>query len=194
MEYRGAEGSHTAAYLWPVVIPLLPPRGRVFDLGAGNGAFVASLLGRGFDASGIDPSETGVAVARDRGLPVHLGTGNDDLASRFGRFGAVTCLEVIEHCTAPRRVARAIHDLLEPAGVAVISTPYHGYWKNLAVSITNGWDFHWSPLWDGGHIKFWSERTLRALLLESGLTVERVLRVGRIPPLAKSMVVVARRG
>src|SRR5689334_20761390 len=75
MEYRDAAGSHTAAYLWPAIVPLLPPRARVFDLGAGNGAFVEHLLTLEFDACGVDPSESGVAVARGRGLPVALGSG-----------------------------------------------------------------------------------------------------------------------
>ena len=192
MEYRSAEESHTARYLWPLVLSLLP-KGRVFDLGAGNGAFVARLRAEGFDASGADPSESGVAIAKAAGLRVEVGSGDGDLAMRFGRFQAVTCLEVIEHCHYPRKVARCIHDLLEPGGLAVISTPYHGYWKNLALALTNKMDAHFTALWDGGHVKFWSERTLALLLTEAGLNVEHVLRVGRIPPLAKSMVAVVRK-
>lgn len=44
-----------------------------------------------------------------------------------------------------------------------------------------------------GHIKFWSFLTLGTLLREAGFTDIRFLRVGRIPPLAKSMIAVARR-
>jgi 2-polyprenyl-6-hydroxyphenyl methylase/3-demethylubiquinone-9 3-methyltransferase len=192
VEYRSAEESHTARYLWPHVLRLLP-KGRVFDLGAGNGAFVARLLKEGFEAVGVDPSESGVAIAKAAGLRVEVGSGDGDLLFRFGQFEAVTCLEVIEHCQHPRKVARCIHDLLAPGGVAVISTPYHGYLKNLALALTNRMDAHFTALWDGGHIKFWSPRTLTLLLEEAGLEVEKILRVGRVPPLAKSMVAVVRR-
>lgn len=78
-------------------------------------------------------------------------------------------------------------------GVAVISTPYHGYWKNLAMAVTGKMDAHFTALWDHGHIKFWSMKTLRQLLEEAGLKVERFERVGRIPLLAKSMIAVARK-
>ena len=165
----------------------------MFDLGAGNGAFVARLLAEGFEAEGVDPSTSGVAIAQAAGLRVEVGSGDIDLASRYGQFDGVTCLEVIEHCHFPRRVARCIHDLLTPRGVAVISTPYHGYLKNLALAVTNKMDAHFTALSDGGHIKFWSEKTLTLLLEEADLEVERILRVGRIPPLAKSMVFVVRR-
>lgn len=115
----------------------------------------------------------------------------DDLAGEFGRFDAVASLEVIEHCYWPRRFA-AVLALLKPGGVAIISTPFHGYWKNLALALAGRFDLHWSPLWDGGHIKFWSEATLGTLLREGFVDVA-FHRVGRLPPLARSMVAVARR-
>jgi 2-polyprenyl-6-hydroxyphenyl methylase/3-demethylubiquinone-9 3-methyltransferase len=72
----------------------------------------------------------------------------------------VISLEVVEHVYAPRSFAATIFDLLEPGGIAVLSTPYHGYLKNLAIAALNGFDKHVNPLWDYGHIKFWSQRTL----------------------------------
>jgi 2-polyprenyl-6-hydroxyphenyl methylase/3-demethylubiquinone-9 3-methyltransferase len=100
---------------------------------------------------------------------------------------------VIEHVFLPRQFVRRIFDLLEPGGTALISTPYHGYWKNLALALTGKMDAHYTALWDYGHIKFWSINTLTAVLTEAGFEVLRVLPVGRIRPLAKSMLAVARR-
>lgn len=102
-------------------------------------------------------------------------------------------LEVIEHVYDPRAYARTLHDLLEPGGTAIISTPYHGYVKNLALAVTGNLDNHFTALWDGGHIKFFSIRTLRRLLIETGFQGIHIIRVGRIPPLAKSMVAIARK-
>jgi hypothetical protein len=76
-------------------------------------------------------------------------------------------------------------------GAIIISTPYHGYLKNLALSVFNHWDKHHTPLWDGGHIKFWSKRTLTVLLEEQGFKVEKIIGVGRLPYLWKSMVLMA---
>ena len=47
-------------------------------------------------------------------------------------------------------------------------------------------------LWDGGHIKFFSRRTLEAMLSEQGLIVSAFLGVGRCPYFWKSMFVKAR--
>jgi 2-polyprenyl-6-hydroxyphenyl methylase/3-demethylubiquinone-9 3-methyltransferase len=78
-------------------------------------------------------------------------------------------------------------------GTAILSTPYHGYWKNLAMALTGKMDAHFTALWDHGHIKFWSVRTLTLLLEEAGFRDIHFERVGRIPPLAKAMIAVARR-
>ena len=78
-------------------------------------------------------------------------------------------------------------------GTAILSTPYHGYWKNLALALSGQMDRHFTALWDHGHIKFWSMRTLTILLEAAGFHDIRFERVGRIPPLAKAMIAVARR-
>lgn len=119
------------------------------------------------------------------------GSAYEPLSERFGTFPAVTSLEVVEHVYAPRAYARTLAELLEPGGTAIVSTPYHGYWKNLALALTGKMDRHFTALWDHGHIKFWSVRTLSILLTETGLAVNEVHRVGRIPQLAKSMILVA---
>lgn len=54
-------------------------------------------------------------------------------------------------------------------------------------------DAHFTALWDHGHIKFWSIRTLGELLREAGFVDLRFVRVGRVPALAKAMIVMARR-
>lgn len=53
-------------------------------------------------------------------------------------------------------------------------------------------DQHFTALWDHGHIKFWSRNTLSILLAEAGFQNIGFHRVGRIPPLAKAMIAVAR--
>lgn len=199
--YTDGAGAHTRSYLWATAfaeldrLALPPDRRRVFDLGCGNGATGRALADRGWQVAGVDPSASGIEIARANHphLDLRPGSSDEDLAAAFGSFPAVISLEVVEHVFLPRKYARAVFDLLEPGGTAVISTPYHGYWKNLALALTGKMDRHFTALWDYGHIKFWSVRTLTALLEEAGLRVERVIRVGRLPVLAKSMIVIARR-
>jgi len=184
--------SHT--YLLGPVLARLSAAGarKVLDLGCGNGAFAAALAHRGFDVTGLDQSASGIEAARYSypGVPFVRGDVCEPLpAEHAGRFDAVVAVEVIEHLLLPRRLMEAALSALRPGGLLVVTTPYHGYLKNLALALSNGFDAHWHPLRDFGHVKFFSRRTLLALLGECGLRALQFSTAGRFPPLAKSMVV-----
>ncbi len=196
--YAHPEGglSHSHNYLLPTVFGLLGEPGqdrRLFELGCGNGSVAHELAGQGWDVTGVDPSVEGIAQAQAAYPALRLAQGSayDDLVSRYGRFPRVLSLEVVEHVYAPRHYARTLFDLVEPGGMAIVSTPYHGYLKNLALALSGRMDDHFTALWDHGHIKFWSMKTLSLLLAEAGFVDIRFERVGRIPALAKSMIAVA---
>lgn len=58
--------------------------------------------------------------------------------------------------------------------------------------MTGKMDKHFTALWDGGHIKFWSKRTLTQLLEEFGFEIIEFKGSGRLPYLWKSMFIKAR--
>ncbi|MFM7050758.1 MAG: class I SAM-dependent methyltransferase [Planctomycetota bacterium] len=168
---------------------------RVVDLGCGAGHFVSELTSAGIDTLGIDPADSAHAIFTASRRPGRLvqAAADVDALRPFGTFDVVVSMEVVEHVYEPRKYAAALRALMAPGGLAVVTTPYHGYWKNLSIAMLGKFDAHFTALWDYGHIKFWSRRTLTALLAEQGLTVERFERVGRaVPALAKSMIVHAR--
>lgn len=202
--YANADLGHAHDYLLPSVLRMLDglavaegPKNdrRLFELGCGNGSVARVLTARGWDVTGVDPSVEGIAQARaaDPALKLATGSAYEDLAGQYGRFPVVLSLEVVEHVYAPRHYARTLFDLLEPGGMAILSTPYHGYWKDLALALSGRMDAHFTALWDHGHIKFWSVRTLGELLREAGFVDLRFERVGRVPALAKAMIAVARK-
>lgn len=168
---------------------------RLFDLGCGNGAVACLLADKGFNVTGVDPSIQGIQQANQHypNLALHIGSAYDNLSETYGTFDILVSLEVVEHVYAPRDYARSAFNLLKPGGLALISTPYNGYLKNLAIAACDGFDRHVSPLWDHGHIKFWSVKTLTALLTEAGFSDISFAFAGRISWLAKSMVAIARR-
>jgi hypothetical protein len=86
-----------------------------------------------------------------------------------------------------------VASLLELGGVAIISTPHHGYLKNLALAVTGKIDDHFTSLWDRRHIKFWSKRTLTQLFLEAGFGSVQFEFAVRFYPFSKSMIAIVRR-
>lgn len=166
-----------------------------FDLGCGNGSVAKWLTNKGFEVTGVDPSTSGIKAANVAypSIDLRVGSAYEPLRETFGTFPLVISLEVVEHLYSPRSFASCVFELLSDDGIAIISTPYHGYLKNLVLSAAGRMDAHFTALWDHGHIKFWSRKTISQLLTEAGLAVERIDRIGRIPQLAKTMLVVARK-
>jgi 2-polyprenyl-6-hydroxyphenyl methylase/3-demethylubiquinone-9 3-methyltransferase len=199
--YTDSELNTSHDYLVPALLKelaslsLSPGQARLFELGCGNGSVADVLTQQGYEVTGIDASAQGIEQAKRRypHLNLNLGSAYDRLAETYGRFPVVVSLEVVEHLYAPRVFARTLFDLLDPAGTAIISTPYHGYWKNLALALSGKMDAHFTALWDHGHIKFWSIDTLAQLLREAGFQAITFRRVGRVPALAKSMIAIARK-
>lgn len=194
-KYHHQTSDHTESYLWTPVLAILKSQGvnvRILDLGCGNGAFARKLCELGHDVVGIDPSESGIEMANSVSSPVLFETGSayENLRDRYGEFDCVVSLEVVEHLYPPKEFAKNIFDVLKPGGIAVVSTPYHGYFKNLVLAVTGKLDSHFTALWDHGHIKFWSVKTLSELFKSHGLDVNGFRFAGRIPIMAKSMVAI----
>jgi len=195
-DYTNSAHSHAHDYLLPHVdamLESLKPK-RVFDLGCGNGS-TAAHLAQTYEVVGVDASQTGVEHARAAfpNIRFDVASAYDDLAASYGQFDAVVSLEVVEHLYDPRLYARNMFNLVRPGGGIVVSTPYHGYLKNIALAVSGKLDKHFTALWDGGHIKFFSIDTLSRLLTEAGFVDLRFERAGRIPALAKSMICCARK-
>lgn len=171
----------------------------ILDAGCGNGALCALLAQDGYSVSGIDADKHGIDLVRRAHPGIRFEVGSfarpDQVSemSHDGRFGCVVSTEVIEHLYAPHELANFAFAVLRPGGTFIVSTPYLGYWKNLAFALLNRWDGAHTALWHGGHIKFWSRRTLTTLLENAGFEVVGFQGVGRVPYLWRFMILVARK-
>jgi 2-polyprenyl-3-methyl-5-hydroxy-6-metoxy-1,4-benzoquinol methylase len=196
--------SHRPLYLAAVLSHLTDKAervGTVLDAGCGGGDFAIGLHQAGLKVYGLDTSESGIAAARQRGVGTFVVSSiYDSFLDPFGvaSFDAVLAVEVIEHLYSPRVfVARAV-EALRPGGLLIVTTPYWGYLKNIALAVSNRTDRALTPLWDGGHIKHWSRDTLTRLMQEKGLPVVAFYGCGEgirrwIPYMWNSMMMVFRK-
>lgn len=193
--WRSADAESSHDYISPALFDLLGDgAGRsLLDLGCGNGSLTAKLASAGFAVTGAEHSESGLAQARGAFPDVKFVA--QDINQPFpphmqASFDIVVAVEVIEHLWFPRNLFQRAAEALRFEGVLMITTPFHGYLKNLALAATNKFDDHWHPYEDYGHVKFFSQKTLTAMAVEQGFRVTHVGRVGRVPAFAKSMIVV----
>ena len=196
--YGSGEPLCSAEYLTPEVLSICRRLGakRILDLGCGNGALCRELHSAGFAVTGCDPSKEGIYHSQMAlpGVDFHqLGVYDDPVAIGTLDFDLVVSTEVIEHLYHPAALPQFAFKALRPGGYLILSTPYHGYLKNLAISLFNKWDSHFTAGWDGGHIKFWSKKTLTRLLISEGFSPCEFTGIGRAPFLWKSMILVVQK-
>jgi len=142
------------------------PRGRLLDVGCGRGDLLASFAARGWEVEGCDPSETAVAVCRDRGLSVSHGALADVAGSLpDATFDVVVYLHALEHVNDPVRELELARRLLAPGGSVLISVPNWDSWQRR---LFRGRWFHLDPPRHRIHL---SEGSLRTVARRAGLAV-----------------------
>ena len=196
--YTGDKPGHHHQYLIPPLLEILShvPRDnqqklRLLDLGCGNGSLSNLIAQQGYEVVGVEESASGVKVASQSYPDCHfIGASISALpyAELENSFDVVLSTEVIEHLLYPRDLLRDAKKCLKPNGCLILTTPYHGYIKNLAIAASGKMDKHFNPLWDVGHVKFFSVATLTTLLESSGYRNIQFKFAGKIPYLWKSML------
>ncbi len=195
--YETESRNHIHAYvLQPLLNVLAKKKDRIIlDLGCGNGWLVNCLIENGYNAYGTDASASGIDIAKrknkDRFFLQDLS--KDDLPEPLQRilFNTIISTEVIEHLYQPKEYLDFCKKILlkNGGGELILTTPYHGYLKNIVLALSGKMDKHFTVLWDGGHIKFWSRKTLTGLLKDKEFTNIQFTGCGRLPYLWKSMMI-----
>ena len=165
---------------------------RVLDVGCGRGEFCAFFKQLGWNAQGIDISQTGISYARSQHGGIFF-RATEVQALVPGESEAYDCVfssEVIEHLFDVQTYLESINRLLKPNGLFVMTTPYHGFIKNVIVDLLN-YSKHYDPL--GQHIRFFDKRSLDGVLRQFGFVPQVWKGYGRPWPFWKSFFVVSRK-
>jgi 2-polyprenyl-3-methyl-5-hydroxy-6-metoxy-1,4-benzoquinol methylase len=150
-------------------------RGRLLDVGAAGGAFVAEAVAAGFEASGIEPVPSFARAAREQlGLDVRDG-GIEEAALGEGDYDAITLWHVLEHVPNPLQQLSRLARALDTGGTLAVEVPNAG----SAVAIHTG--SMWTSLEPTVHVNQFTPDSLRDALRRAGLEL-RDLRTTTITP------------
>ncbi|MDQ6838979.1 MAG: class I SAM-dependent methyltransferase [Actinomycetota bacterium] len=138
-------------------------RGRLLDVGCGDGGALVELSRRGWDVRGLDFDADAVAVARARGLPVDLG-GLRAQGYPTASFEVVTMSHSLEHVPRPREVLEEVRRILVPAGKVVVLTPNASSWLHRRVR------HDWQPLEPPRHLQVFTRSSLSHLMAQAGFS------------------------
>jgi 2-polyprenyl-3-methyl-5-hydroxy-6-metoxy-1,4-benzoquinol methylase len=146
---------------------------RLLDVGAADGLLSRQLTARGWCVTGIEGDPVlAQAGARhcERMITMNL---DRDVPVGEGPFDVIVYGDVLEHLVDPRRVLVELDRSLAPGGFVIISVPNIAHlWIRLLLLIGR-FDYLDRGILDHSHLRFFTERTLRAMLADAGLSVTR---------------------
>ena len=143
-------------------------KGRLLDVGCGNGRFLDQMRQLGWEVTGVEPDGAAASVAREKlGLKVFQGS---LVEAKFpdGHFDAITMNHVIEHAIDPIGLLKECRRILRPGGKLVVVAPNINSRGRRVFS--DAW-LHWDP---PRHLFLFSSKALRASAERAGLVTQKL--------------------
>lgn len=145
----------------------LPQRGKLLELGAGNGETLKQLIQWGWSAQGIDFDPKAVAACKAENLEVQLG----DLESQnypSNEFNAIFSSHVLEHVPNPIQLMKESLRILDQGGIFVGVTP------NVRSALHSIFKINWRGLEPPRHIHIFTKESLKNAAHQAGFNDVRV--------------------
>jgi SAM-dependent methyltransferase len=146
---------------------------RLLDVGAADGLLSRHLTGRGWKVTAIEASPEMAAVGAAHCERMLVADLNREIPVLDGEFDAVVCGDVLEHLADPSAVLAALLGSLTSGGDVIVSVPNVAHlWVRLAL-LAGRFDYADRGILDRTHLRFFTRRTLDALLRGAGLDTVR---------------------
>lgn len=140
---------------------------RVFEIGCGDGNFLAFLRRAGWTVAGSEfDARTAEMVRRRHGIRLFTGDVSGGETPDGAPFPVIAAYHVLEHVYHPAEWLRAVRRLLASGGVIHLQVPNHA---SLTRRLTGA---AWASLMFPQHVYFYTPRTLAELLRREGFAVE----------------------
>lgn len=184
------------SYKLPTISKIIPRINnlKILDYGCGTGKTFQELIkiNPGAKYYGVDISDYAIKKISKK-FPAYkffVVKEEEKVPLKSGSIDLITCFDVIEHVYNTEWLLLEFFRLLKPKGKLILSTPYHGFIKNLIIS-TIAFDNVFDPF--GPHIRFFTERSLKSGLEKYGFRIIKKGYYGRFYPISNGFYIITQR-
>ena len=184
-ERSRAKKLRTAALRLTRIAPLVRVESpRLLDVGSSVGCVIEAALNRGWQAMGIDVSESAVESCRERNLPCRVFDGRT-VPFPDRTFDVLTSWHVIEHVADVEETLAEWFRVLRPGGVIALETP------DASSPIVRLRGQSYRKFWAPEHTYTFTPRTLAAFIEQAGFEVVARPIFGRLSEQSAGMAAYA---
>lgn len=155
-------------------------KGRLLDVGCGNGSLIDRARTWGWEATGVEPDPVSSDLARRRGFEVVSGS-IEDACFPDSSFDVVTMSHVVEHLPDPRKTLAECRRILKTGGWLVLATP------NTDSMGRNRFHRNWLGLDVPRHLMLFNSQCMRSLAESIGFRVRVLTTKARLAYLSWSL-------
>ena len=161
------------------VYRFVPENSRVLDVGCACGDLGYALVThKKCEVWGIEGNEGSANVARKLGVykniaVVDLNSVSTESFSNYNeKFDAIVFGDVLEHLSDPENILTIFKKYLRPGGYFVVSLPNISHLSIKAQILFDDWEYTDVGLLDRTHIRFFTYKTILALLSKLNLQID----------------------
>jgi len=146
-------------------------KGRVLDVGCGDGFFTAQILQR-FNLKnvyGLDISSKAVDLARLKHPEIKFQQGAlNHIPEETNSIDSITMIEVIEHLVDIEGTLKELFRVMKPGGILLITTTDFNWLKQVIIAMFF-FEKYFYPT--NPHIRFFKKSTLADILSKNGFSI-----------------------
>lgn len=143
-------------------------QGTLIEIGCGTGEWLERFSRNGWESTGIEPSASACATAKERGVDVVHGT--EEALDEFeaGSFDRLHAFMVLEHTPDPIATLRRLHRVARPDATLCLSVPNFGH------SSRSKYGEYWHSLHLPRHFHHFTSASIARALDASGWELDRL--------------------
>lgn len=147
---------------------------RLLDVGAADGLLARELTARGWRVTGIEGDPALAKAGADACESMLVADLDRETPPVAAGFDAIVYGDVLEHLREPSRVLAELNRAAGPAAPVIVSVPNVAHlWMRLSLA-AGRFEYGERGILDRTHLRFFTRRSLGALLAGAGLRVERM--------------------
>ena len=168
----------------PSVLAEIKKKGKVLDIGFGNGDNARILKNQGHVIDGITLSPHEAENVNGIIDNVYIYNLEEGLPKLISTYDYIICSHVLEHIAYPEKLLMDIKKYLKQDGKLIVALPNLMHYRFRFELLKGNFYQKESGIWDYTHLRWYTFSSGREMLLRNGFKIEKAYVDGDIPLLS----------